>query len=247
MEEDSAITFESLYNIVRNEKTSEDIQKLSPELYGQIISYLKTKIRTYKEARAKGLKESERIKTHIISARKLIKDLYEKREKKILVMALNKSRVKQANDENLSNEEKALLNELANILDKYRKSILLELLNARLPKIMPDKNNSKNPEGSNKNINENKAKETINESHKDSGKPNAFKESPETRDPKTRKESEPIAAKAKTKKIQFTKEVPSFFGKSLEVLGPYSPGDVAELDAEIAELIIKKNYAKEII
>ena len=133
MEEVSTITYESLYNLVRNEKTNGEIQNLNPEVYAQLVNYLKTKIQIYKDAKIKKLKEVDKIKIQIVSARKLIKDFYELREKKILHLAINKSRTKQADDTNLLEQEKVILSKITDILDIYRKDILLELVNARLP------------------------------------------------------------------------------------------------------------------
>lgn len=132
-EETSTITFESLYNMVRNEKINEAIQELNPKAYNQIVNYLKTKIQIYKDAKAKGESNTEQLKTQIVSARKLIKELYERRERKILQLAINKSRTKVADDSSLLKEEEKLFNEATEILNNYRKDILLNLVNSRLP------------------------------------------------------------------------------------------------------------------
>ncbi len=135
-EETSTITYEALYNLVRNEKTNDAIQEIHPDTYKQIVKYLTTKIRIYKKAKKNGNdNEIERIKTQITSARKLIKDFYERRERKILQLAINKSRTKSdlVDDSALLEDEKMLFEEGTNILDKYRKNILLNLVNAKLP------------------------------------------------------------------------------------------------------------------
>ena len=139
MGEDSAITFESLYNLVRNEKVNEAIQKLSPDIHSEIISYLNTKISIYKDAKAKNLnpEEAEKIRTQIVSARKLIKEIYERRERKILQLAINKSRIRKVDETTLLTHERMLLDEVTEILDTYRKDILLSLVNAKLPSGSP--------------------------------------------------------------------------------------------------------------
>ncbi|MEK6917299.1 MAG: hypothetical protein AABW92_06170 [Nanoarchaeota archaeon] len=135
MGEDSTITFESLYNYVRNEKVNEAIQKLRPEIHSQIIGYLNTKIKIYKEAKDKNLnsEEIEKIKIQIVSARKLIKEFYERRERKILQLAINKSRIKEVDESSLLKEEIEMLDEITLILDKHRKEVLLNLVNGKLP------------------------------------------------------------------------------------------------------------------
>ena len=136
-EESSTITFQSVYDMVRKEKTSEGIQELHPDVFKQLTSYLKTKIRIYKNSKNRGLNPSEleKMKAQIVSTRKLIKELYERRERKILQLSINKSRTKSdtIDDSTLLKEEKLLFNDATQVLDKYRQDILLNLVNARLP------------------------------------------------------------------------------------------------------------------
>ncbi len=141
MGEVSAITFESLYETVRKEKTSEELQKLNPDFYRQVIDYLKAKTDAYKGAKEKNNlnpTELERIKTQIINARKLVKDLYERREKKVLQLTLHKSRLNTGDESALLPEEKMLFDRSLIILDKFRKDILLNLVNAKMPVITGD-------------------------------------------------------------------------------------------------------------
>jgi DNA replication initiation complex subunit (GINS family) len=141
MGEVSAITFESLYETVRKEKTTEDLQMLNPDFYTQVTDYLRTKTEVYKAAKEKNNMnplELEKIKTQIVSARKLIKDLYERREKKVLQLSLHKSRLNTADESGLLPEERMLFDNVTVFLDKFRKEILLNLVNARLPSVTGD-------------------------------------------------------------------------------------------------------------
>ena len=152
------------------------------------------------------------MKAQIVSARKLIKELYERRERKILQLAINKSRTKSdiIDDSTLLNEEKLIFDDVTEILDKYRQDILLNLVNARLPfgkkeepQIIEDKEENK--------------EET---------------ESVEERTTQTENEE--------TMTIRFTRAVPKFLGLKEEIYGPFEPGDTATLNKEIANVIIKR-------
>ena len=44
--------------------------------------------------------------------------------------------------------------------------------------------------------------------------------------------------------IEFLAEVPKFVGKSLEIYGPYAPGQQAMLPADIANILIEKGRAR---
>ena len=50
-EESSTITFQSIYDMVRKEKTSEEIQQLNKEVFSQLTNYLKMKIQIYKNSK----------------------------------------------------------------------------------------------------------------------------------------------------------------------------------------------------
>mgnify|MGYP004006856513 FL=1 len=70
------ITYENLYEVVRKEKSSDALQKLNSNVISQMTDYLRTKIQVYKEAKQKNLPDLEKIRTQVLSARRLIKNLY---------------------------------------------------------------------------------------------------------------------------------------------------------------------------
>ena len=138
------ITYENLYEVVRKEKSSDALQKLNSNVISQMTDYLRTKIQVYKEAKQKNLPDLEKIRTQVLSARRLIKNLYELRERKIVNLSVTKSRAKSnlEEEENLLDYEKQLLGELCNNITKLRKTVLLNLLNAKTPgsEAEPNKN-----------------------------------------------------------------------------------------------------------
>src|SRR3972149_2538468 len=134
MGESSAITFEILYDLVRKEKSEESIQKLPPDISNQMVHYLTTKLGIYRDAKPQGLaeKELENIRNQIQSARKLVKELYERRERKIIQLALNMARADvTSEDANLLDFERNLQQRLTVILNEAREKILHNLVNAK--------------------------------------------------------------------------------------------------------------------
>ncbi len=212
-EESSTITFQSVYDMVRKEKTSEEIQQLNPEVFLQLTNYLKIKIQIYKNSKNRGLNpgELEKMKVQIVSARKLIKELYERRERKILQLAINKSRTKSdtIDDSNLLKEEKLLFNDTTEVLDKYRQDILLNLVNARLP------------------FGKKEEPQIIGDKEENKEETNTVEES-------SKIENE------ETMTIRFTRAVPKFLGLKEEIYGPFEPGDTVTINKEIANVIIKR-------
>ncbi len=211
------ITYESLYEIVRKEKTSQAVQQVNSTIMEQISQYLKTKLQVYKEAKENSLPDIEKIRTQVLSARRLIKNFYELRERKVVNLAVAKSRAKSEleEEENLLDHEKKLMKELVENIDKYRHEVLLNLVNAKYH------HNKEEP------INE---KQDIKE-------PGEQQQAAETEQTQTK-------SGAVTAMIRFTAEVPKFLGKQKEIYGPFRPGDIANLDKDIVDILIKKNAAE---
>jgi len=229
MGEISVITFESLYDTVRKEKTIDELQKLNPDFYKQVTDYLKTKTDAYKSAKEKNSlspEELEKTKTQIVNARKLIKDLYERREKKSLQTALHKSRLNSADETNFLPEEKQLFDEALVVLDKFRRDILLNLVNAKMPSI-----SSELPP-----VRESEPKKTVEH--------NAMQEEKQKNESSTSLQKEnPFSTKIK---IKFLVEVPEFLGPGMQVMGPFNPGDIILLYSEFADTLLNLKAAEKV-
>lgn len=135
------ITLETLYDCLRNEKKREDLQKLEPSFFIDVVCYLREKkalleIKQEKENPfAAG--EKEKVEAELRSIKRILKELYEKREKKIIDIALNRSKTGSdiIDTSAMLREEKIFYTHLLKILDYQRKGILLNLYNAELPGI----------------------------------------------------------------------------------------------------------------
>jgi len=208
---DSVITFESLYDLARKEKASDEIQKLDPQIFSQIVRYLNTKIEVHKDAKDK--EQADKIMEQISSTRRLIKELYERRERKIIQLAINKSRLQAGDDSALLKEEQVILAEVTNVLNKYRNEILLNLVNAKLPY----------PESA-------EEKQVFESPKQEESADNTSEEPQEVEEPKELR-------------IKFISAVPKFRGPSMEIFGPYFEGDVVILPKEIADVLITRERA----
>lgn len=216
------ITYESLYEIVRNEKTNDALQKIPDKLIEQISEYLKTKILVYKEAKEKNQADLEKIRTQVLSVRRLIKSFYELRERKIINLAIMKSRTKSLLEEenNLLDYEKKMLEHLKLKLDIYRNDVLLSLLNAKVPYT--------------------KQEDLIEKQEKDTQEHNKEQQKQESEN----KQENPKDKEIELLMIRFLVNVPQFLGRQGEIYGPFSPGDIANLDKSIVKILIRKNVAE---
>jgi len=110
------ITYETLFELLRREKNREELQELTPEFHQDVAQYLQTKEKLAQESQdSKNQKQLE-------NAKKLLKELYEKREKKIVTMALYRSRsgTDFMKTDNLLVSEKGLYDEIKEVCDRYR-------------------------------------------------------------------------------------------------------------------------------
>lgn len=134
------ITYENLYEILRREKFRVELQRIDETFYRDVVKYLQEKSAILESQSKKSSvfasTELEKTQTQLKNVIKILKELYEKRENKILQFALFCSRSKNPQDiSTMLPEELAFYNDMKNILDNYRDGILNNLLSSKLPSI----------------------------------------------------------------------------------------------------------------
>lgn len=200
------ITYETLFEILKREKDITELQKLEAGFFSDFVDYLDEKKKLLeKEDSMFSYDEKKKVEKQIDNARRIIKEIYERREKKIIDVALIKSRTKSdvMDTSSFLENEKRLFDETVKILDNFRNEIILNVLSGKCPP----------------------KTDAVNE---ESGKSEAQEE------------------KKNTKIIRFLNQVPKFVGKELEEYGPFEEEDIANLPAEIADVLINKGSAEEI-
>src|SRR3989338_9728237 len=137
------ITLETLYDILRNEKKREDLQKLEDSFFLDIVSYLKEKRvfleNTQNSDNPFAAGEKEKLDYEIRSIQRIVKEIYEKREKKIIDISLNRSRTGSdiIDTSAMLLEEKEFYNQILNNMDNFRRGVLLNLFQGKLPSTAP--------------------------------------------------------------------------------------------------------------
>jgi len=213
------ITYETLYELLRREKNREEIQELSPTFFDDLKDYLNSKKQmANSDSSAQSPEQVKKAQVQFENIKKILKELYEKRERKIINMALTGSRT--ASDiletEKLLGIEKSLYGDMKSIFDRYRKSVLLKIINGELPSAVDlcegreDKEPQETPSENQKSVDEQKkpVKDTL--------------------------------------MIRFLQPVPKFVGKELETYGPFDKDDIVTLPTNIAQVLIRKERAEEI-
>ena len=147
MVQEVVITYETLFELLKRERERPDLQRLEPGFFSDTISYIKDKkkILEAKSDSPFAVEEKKKTERQLENIYKIIRELYERREKKIISLALDKSRTKSSliDTTALLKEEKVVFDALTGLLDTYREEILHSVLNERMPFMQPIKDKPK--------------------------------------------------------------------------------------------------------
>ncbi len=138
------VTLESLYDILRNEKKKEDLQQLENSFYVDVVAYLRTKKALLDSQKDRdelfANNEREKLEYELRSIKRILKEIYEKREKKIIDIALNKSRTRSdiIETDAMLREEKQFYDRIVILFDTFRTGVLLKLFKGELPFLITD-------------------------------------------------------------------------------------------------------------
>ncbi|MFO8016125.1 MAG: hypothetical protein R6U32_03405 [Candidatus Woesearchaeota archaeon] len=232
-DKDVNITYETLFELLRREKSREDLQELPETFFEDVVEYLKDKSRVTRSSQENAFSEEEmeKARVQLANIKRIVRELYERREKKIISMALNKSRTKSnlVNTSALLREENKLYDDLRKIMDFFREGILSNVLAEKTP-------------------------ETSGKSPADAGAGGDGQESPSTPEsgpegaensvPEPKELKKEAVPNTKTKTIRFIKPVPKFAGSDLRIYGPFDEEDIARLPEDVADVLINKGRAE---
>ena len=128
------ITYETLFELLKREKDMTDLQKLEPGFFNDFVDYLNEKKNMMgKEDALFSYDEKKKVEKQIDNAKRLIKGIYERREKKIFNIALTKSRTKSdvVDMSFFLENEKKFFNEIVKILDSFRSEIIDNIIDGK--------------------------------------------------------------------------------------------------------------------
>ena len=219
MAQEVVITYETLFELLQREKDRSDLQRLEPTFFSDTLHYIKDKKKIL-EARSDSVfasEEKKKTERQLENIYKILKELYERREKKIISLALEKSRTESnlIDTSSLLREEKVIFDALTGLLDTYREAILYSVLNEKMPFMQQYEGN-------------------------------ALRQSPTHSVEKTKEFKTALELKKPTKLVRFISPVPKFVGPELEEYGPFGEEDIANLPAEVADVLMNKGKVEEI-
>ena len=238
------ISYELLFEILRREKNREDLQQLEPDFFGSVFDYLNT---LYTELRQMHEEpnsddEIEKIQLKIQNLKKMVRDLYSRREKKLVGLAVMRSRTQQSivNTSLLLENEKRLFDALVVLLETHKGDQLGVLAGT-----VGGNAGNAGSVGNTGNV-ENSITATNKLPLNMSAGVEPSRSVPVALE--TFKISEPIPEVKPTVpslvSVRFLSVVQKFVGPSLEIYGPYQEGDTAALPAVVASILIEKQKAE---
>ena len=135
---DITITYETLFELLRREKNREELQELHKTFFEDVAQYVQEKQQIIANAEQKSdifsSVEREKTTTQLANIRRILKEIYERREKKIITMALNKSRTGSniIDTSAMLPVEKKFFDNLVDVLNKARDEMLFAIFRKNL-------------------------------------------------------------------------------------------------------------------
>ena len=132
------ITFESLYEFSRRERDKDDLLELPVTFLDDVVRYVREKKAILDEANVQNdafsIAERKSQSQQLETVKKLFRELYERRERKIVDLALNRVKTNSniVDTSKLMVHERMLFDALLKNLDVTRKDVLHSILDAKL-------------------------------------------------------------------------------------------------------------------
>lgn len=229
-----AITYEDIYELLRAEKNSADLEKLDAKYLSNVKDYIAAKrklLERQKGGMFSGLKERAKILTEIENVRVALKDLFERRERKVINRALYtlRTELKMKDTTNMLAHEAELYNILLANLEKSKLafSSLVGEATDQYESICDDAVSPPKPQ----------TQQPV-EEYIQNNTPNTEQDT-NVRDYKE---------KASTDiNLEFLENVPELVDANLKKHGPFMAGEIESMPSELAQILIAQGKAKEVL
>lgn len=235
---DIHITYETLFDLLRKERSLDDLQELDPWFWKHVVDYLNER-ESFLETTSQ--LEQEKTRIQLFNIKRIIREIYERRERKIMQLAMN---VVRATDQNffdkrsMLSEETKLFDEAVALLLTYKRGVLEQVCATQIPIICPDAYDKPiRREYVAPKEEENELKSSIPGEQFIKSESNKEAESLESINPDNK---ENIL-------VKFKMSVPKFLGKNKEVFGPFEKGIVTSLPNNIASILLKKEKVEKVL
>ncbi len=221
------ITYETLFDILRKEKSKSELQQLPADFYGQVVGYIRELHDLVEASGGIAAPGSQKSLVQLRNAQKILRELYERRERKILEMALNRARTESniVDTGTLLAQERPFYEESAAALTTNKSALLEPVLRGEAPAgvTVPPRGEPGSGRGEQSDERPEASRPSLAAAIVDPNAPTP----------------EEVAVKESCK-VKFIVAVPKFLGLHGEVHGPFEPGETATLQGKIAAVLLKK-------
>jgi DNA replication initiation complex subunit (GINS family) len=235
------LSYSHLFDFVRKERTSQELQELPhefPEACESLLTLLTSAVA------AAPIGEDDTKQLQLVNTRKLFRELYDRREQKIVLLAQNRARTGSAMQDspNLLPSERALFEQIVAVLAEARTGQLtttIERTHLRRVTVetqVTERTVRPEPKAQPQSL------PPIRDAVVESDASIAMDESAATDEETVSLETTIIEEPPVT--VRITKSVPEFYGRNMEVFGPFEPNEEHELPEPVAMLLVRKGSAE---
>jgi DNA replication initiation complex subunit (GINS family) len=217
--DDEEITYKTLRKIQQAEKNSPQITQINKEFYRDVTVFLK-------ELEKRLVEEKKPQKQMLLAEEsqnieKIIRNIYEHREKKIMLAAISKARGGNPSIKHLLPEEKTFFDELYKNIVSFRKQMFSD--------------ETKDDRAESKETKKSKSKESSTDEKRVEKIDNSVQ--PEEKQETTPANTHPI--------LRIQEDIPSFVGTDNQTYTLHK-GDIISLPKDMAKMLLNKKVSKEI-
>ncbi len=218
---ENVITYETFRKFQRYERDNKQLQELPEDFYQSCAEWMKRKEKIYEETKDPMIiKEIENVMT-------IIKDILDRRERKLLLLAMHSVRGN-AVPQNLLPFEAKHFDIIVEHLREMREGILSQIKGTGEEKSGEEKKE------------EPKEEKVVEKEPKEETK----KEEDAAEELKKDEKLPKIKQLEGFKLVRILEEIPQFLGTDGRSYGPFKPEDLVTLEEKVADLIINKNKAE---
>lgn len=254
------LTFEKLFDILRTEKSNVALQRLPDSFYDDVIGYLEAKTALVKQDAEIG--DFDMAMQQLRNARKVVQEIYDRREKKIISLALSKSRTADSvtDTSSMLEEELQFYTSVVQLFSEYRVGILQEILALKRPfgsaaKVIVAEDYS-DPDDEEGDIDtssmdaENATQKRNDEQKARHEAAKAAEYESNSKDGESTEQNSAAASEPPTDvvmgKYAAISDIPEFMGPDMLMHGPFKAGTTLDLPVEVAEMLKSNGQIKEV-
>ncbi|MFP4045524.1 MAG: hypothetical protein ACLFS3_00500 [Candidatus Aenigmatarchaeota archaeon] len=251
-EEENVITYKTFRKFSRKEKNNKKLQELPDDFFRSCVQWINKKEEEFEEKRDPHLlREIENVKSRV-------KEIFNRRRKKILMLALHYVRSNKVS-KNLLPEEEEFFETVVESLKELEEGLLEKVLEGKEPLTDKDedseteKTENMDKEGEGEEVNQEKEEKGTSEKERESKEMKSKEEEEEQEaegeleesETEMEKEDFEVQTEEGMKLVRMVRDVDKFMGpEEEETYGPFEEGDLAVLPDELAEVLIEKERAE---